>query len=83
MARPIAVPMMPDSASGVSMTRVLAEVLLQAVGDPEDAAELADVLAHDDDLRVVLQRAAQARVEGLAQGECLGHQWALPSNDSW
>ena len=46
---------------------VLAEVLLQAVGDPEDAAELADVLAHDDDLGVVLQRAAQAVVEGLAQ----------------
>ncbi len=39
---------------------VLAEVLLQAVGDPEDAAELADVLAHDDDLGVVLQGAAQA-----------------------
>ena len=39
---------------------VLAEVLLQAVGDPEDAAELADVLAHDEDLGVVLHGLAQA-----------------------
>src|SRR6185295_12082465 len=62
---------------------VIAEVLLQTVGDPEDAAELADVLAHDDDLGVVLQGAAQAGVEGLAQGQCLGHQFALPSNDAW
>src|SRR4051794_40573004 len=44
---------------------VLAEVLLQPVGDPEDTAELADVLAHDEDLRVVLHRRAQAGVDGL------------------
>ena len=50
---------------------LLAEVLLQAVGDPEDAAELADVLAHDEDLGVVLQGAAQAGVERLADGERL------------
>ena len=30
---------------------VLTEVLLQPVGDPEDTAELADVLAHHEDLR--------------------------------
>jgi hypothetical protein len=62
---------------------LVAEVLLEPVGDPEDAAELADVLAHDDDLGVGLQGAAQAGVEGLAEGERLrGHQWALPSKDS-
>src|SRR6266487_605363 len=42
-----------------------AEVLLQTVRDAEDAAELADVLAHDDDLGVLLQRLAQAVVERL------------------
>ena len=52
---------------------VLAEVLLQAVGDPEDAAELADVLAHDEDLGVVLHRLAQAGVEALGQGD-LAHR---------
>jgi hypothetical protein len=62
---------------------VLAEVLLQTVGDPEDAAELADVLAHDDDLGVVLQAAAQAMVEGLAEGDRFRHQCALPSNVAW
>ena len=46
---------------------VLAEVLLQAVGDPEDAAELADVLTHDQDLGVVLQRRAQAALIALAR----------------
>src|SRR5690606_12330598 len=46
----------------------VAEVLLQAVGDPEDAAQRADVLAHDDDLVVVLHRLAQTGVEGLGQG---------------
>ncbi len=62
---------------------VLAEVLLQAVGDPEDAAELADVLAHQDDLGVVLHGLAQAGVECLADGERLGgHQCASPANES-
>jgi hypothetical protein len=37
---------------------VLAEVLLQPVGDTEDAAELADVLAHHDDLGVGLHGGA-------------------------
>ena len=40
---------------------VLAEVLLQTVGDPEDAAQPADVLPHDEDLGVVLHRVAQRR----------------------
>jgi hypothetical protein len=45
----------------------LAEVLVQAVGDAEHTAEAADVLAHDEDLGVVLQRLAQRLVEGLGQ----------------
>ena len=45
---------------------LFAEVLLQAVGDAEDAAELADVLTHDDDLVVGLQGAAQASGDALA-----------------
>ncbi len=40
---------------------LLAEVLLQTVGDAEDAAELADVLTHDEDPLVVLHRPPQAR----------------------
>ena len=68
---PTAVPTMPDSASGRVDDPVLAEVLLQAVGDPEDAAELADVLAHEEDLGVVLHRLAQAHVEALGQRDLL------------
>jgi hypothetical protein len=60
---------------------LLAEVLLQPVGDPEDAAELADVFAHDDDLVVGLQGPPQAEVEGLAEGVDLRHEW-LPSNEA-
>ncbi len=59
---------------------VLAEVLLQAVGDPEDAAELADVLAHQDGLRVALQRLAQRPVERLGDAELAGHQWFSPAS---
>ena len=46
-----------------------AEVLLQAVGDPEDAAQLADVLAHDQDLGIVLHGLAQALVQCPGQGQ--------------
>ena len=42
---PMAVPTMPDSASGRVDHPVLPEVLLQTLGDPEDSAQLADVLA--------------------------------------
>src|SRR4051812_28883650 len=60
---------------------VLAEVFLQPVGDAEDAAEPADVLAHDEDLRVVLQCLTQPLVEGLAQGQCR-HQCPAPASAS-
>ena len=47
-AAPTAVPMIPDSASGVSITRLGAELVDEAVGDLEGAAEDADVLAHHE-----------------------------------
>ena len=62
---------MPDSASGVSKQRVLAELGGQAVGDPEDAAERADVLAEDEHRGVLGQRVAQRPVEGLGHGQLL------------
>jgi hypothetical protein len=56
---------------------VLAEVLLQAVGDPEDAAELADVLAHDQYLGVGLHRGPQPHRDAL--GERDGGHRSTPS----
>ena len=44
---------------------LVAELGLQALGDAEDAAERADVLAHEQHLRSSGQRAAQAGVERL------------------
>ena len=61
---------------------LLAEVLLQPVRDAEDAAELADVLAHHDDLGVALHRGAQPVVDRLRQRQH-GHQTSLPSKDAW
>ena len=51
------------------LKEALAEVLLETVGDAEDAAQAADVLAHDQHLWVALHRAPQPEVEGLAEGE--------------
>ena len=53
---------------------VVAEVFLQAVGHPEDATELPDVLAHDDDLGVCFHRLAQTHVQG-ACNRYWRHQW--------
>ena len=47
---------------------VLPEVLLQSFGDPEHAAQLADVLTRQHHLRVGLQGPAQSGVEGLGHG---------------
>ena len=49
------------------------EVLLQSLGDAEDAAERTDVLAHEQDAVVRLERATEAGVEGAADREVLGH----------
>ena len=59
---PNAVPTMADSASGVSNTRRVAESRLQPVGRPKDAAQLADVLAHD------APRARRLPAPGRARG---------------
>src|SRR6478735_10725919 len=58
---------------------VLAEVLLQALGDAEDATELADVLTDEHDLGVGLHGLAQAVGDALAERDLLelaGHQFA-------
>jgi hypothetical protein len=57
------------------------EVLLQPVGDAEDTAELADVLAHQDHPGVVVHGAAQARGDRAAEGHG-GHQ-RDPSWGAW
>src|SRR6478752_3382942 len=59
---------------------VLAEVLLQALGDAEDATELADVLTDEHDLGVGLHGLAQAVGDALAESDLLevlnSHQFA-------
>lgn len=70
---------------------LLAEVLLEAVGDTEDAAELADVLAHDEDLGVGLHGGTQRLVDRLGNGDLLedGHGQfpsaaaSASANDAW
>src|SRR5205085_852663 len=62
---------------------VVAEVLLQAVGDAEDATEPADVRAHEHDLGVVFHRAAQPEVECLHEGQRLDAHRSAPSKLAW
>ena len=57
---------MVASASGVSKTRSAAELLLQAVGDAEDAAELAHILTKDQDATVAVPGVMQREIERLA-----------------
>ena len=45
----------------------VAEIALESLGDPEHAAELADVLPQQDDLGVALHGPAQPRVQRLAE----------------
>ena len=49
-----------------------AELALQAVGHPVDTAQGADVLAEQHDPVVVVQGSAEACVDGVREGECLG-----------
>ena len=62
---PIAAATMPPSAIGVSNTRVRAVFLLQARGDPEDAAEIADILAEHDDVGIARHHHVVGAVERL------------------
>jgi hypothetical protein len=54
------------------------ELGLQAIGRPEDAAELADVLTHDDDALVASQRLRQGAIDRLDH-EHFGHALTSPS----
>ena len=78
MARPIAVPMMPDSRQRGVNDAVRPEVVLQPFGDAVDPAERADVLAHQQGLRVVGQDLVQPGGDGLGHGHGGGHQGACP-----
>jgi hypothetical protein len=57
---------------------VRAEVLLEPVRDPEHPAERPDVLAHEEDLGVLLERTAQAGVDRLGERDALGGHRAPP-----
>ncbi len=63
---------MPDSASGVSKTRCFAVFGLQPVGDAEDAAEPAAVLAEDQRLGVLRQDLVEGAVQRLLHGQLFG-----------
>ncbi len=51
---------------------VVAERLLQAIGNSEHAAQSADVLTHEQHAVVVLQAAAQTVVDGLRERQLHG-----------
>ena len=70
---------MPDSASGVSSTRFSPNSLLQPLGHPEDAAERADVLAHEQDLRSsACSAGAQPVVDRLGHGQGRSRHAGVP-----
>jgi hypothetical protein len=56
---------------------MLTEVLLEALGDSKDSAELADVLASNDDLGIGFQSSAKASIECLRHGQ-RSHQCTPP-----
>ncbi len=62
---------------------LLAEVLLQPLRDPEDAAELADVLTDEDDLGVLLHGLAQPAGEALAERDLLERHQFASSKLAW
>ena len=49
----------------MSKQRLQAVLLLQAVGDAEDAAEIADILAEHQHIGIALQHHVERRVQGL------------------
>ena len=66
IAAPTPTPVKPDSQIGVSMTRLLAEVLEQPLGHLVGAVVEPDLLAHEEDARVALHLLAQGLVQRFA-----------------
>ena len=62
---PMAAATMPPSAIGVSKQRVRPCFFCKPVGDAEHAAEIADILAEDQHVRVARQHHVERRVERL------------------
>ena len=75
-AAPIAAPTKPSSAIGVSITRSVAELLEQPRRDAEGAAEVADVLAEEEDALVVAHRVPERRADRLEVGDLAGRRVA-------
>ena len=71
-AAPIPAPTKPDSDSGVSRIRVLAELLEQAQAHAEAAAVAADVLAHEEHPVVAAHGLADRLADRLAVGDRAG-----------
>ena len=67
---PTATAIMPPSAIGVSNTRCFAVLLLQPLGDPEDAAVEPDILAEDHDVGVARQHHVHRRIQRLHHRHC-------------
>ena len=65
----MAVPAMPDSATGRVEAAIGAHLRLETVGDAEDATKPADILSVDDHGVVLAHRVAQGRVERTRHGE--------------
>ena len=76
-AAPIAAPTKPSSEMGVSISRSRAELVEQPLRHAECAAEMADVLAEEEDALVVPQRVGQRLPDRLEVGD-LAHRvaWA-------
>ena len=77
---PIAVPAMPDSATGRVEAAIGAHLRLEPVGDAEDTAKPADILAVDDHGVVLAHRVAQRRVERAGHGQL--HQLSSAARNS-
>jgi hypothetical protein len=56
---------MPSSAIGVSKRTGLAEFLLQSLGHPEDAAEIAHILSEHDGVGIALHHHVVGAVQRL------------------
>ena len=62
-------PAKPPSAIGVSMTRLVAELLEHPLADLVGALVVADLLAHEEDAVVALHLLDHRLAQGLAESE--------------